>query len=163
MKSNFLLVALLSATAIAQMRNMAVDDSGAMKNIKKVAVFINLGQALPAPYQPDFDRAKKQVGEKLAKYKLQLVANASDADAVLVVTEYDVNAGATASGYTYGSGTTAVVRDRICLADDVKVFKGGKEPSPADASIWQASDSCGFSWPLNRLMDKFAKALKKAN
>ena len=160
MKS-ILLFIVLAGTCYAQMRNMAADDSGAMKNVSKVAVFINLGTTLPAPYQPDFERAKKQMGEKLAKFKLQLVANAADADLVLVITEFNQNAGAIASGYSYGGSTTAIARDRICLADEVNAFRGGKVPSPDDAPVWSANDSCGFSWPLNRVMDKLGKALQK--
>ncbi len=161
MKTSIFFLLIGTGICVAQMRNMAVDDSGAMKNVKRVAVFINLGPAMPAPYEPDFDRAKKQIGEKLAKQKLDLVADPADADLVLVVTEFNINAGAIASAYTYGSSTTAVARDRICLGDEVKVFKGGKKPAQDDAPIWSASDSCGFSWPLNRLMDKFGKTLKK--
>lgn len=75
----------LSLTCFAQMRNMAVDESNALKNVKKVAVFINLGPASPAPYQPDFERAKKQMAKKLVEQKLELVPDAKDADLVLVV------------------------------------------------------------------------------
>jgi hypothetical protein len=77
------------------------------------------------------------------------------------VREYNVNAGATASAYSIGGSTTAVANDRICLADEMRVFKGGKEPSLEDAPIWSANESCGFSWPLNRAMDKFRKAIRK--
>src|SRR5690348_17341836 len=129
---------LLSGICYAQMRNMAVDDSAAMKNVNKVAVFINLGTTMAAPYQPDFERAKKQIGEKLGKFKLELVPNAADADLVLVVTEFNQNAGAVASGYSYGGTTTAVARDKICLADEIKVFKGGKVPTSEEAPIWLA-------------------------
>jgi hypothetical protein len=152
---------LLVGFGSAQMRNMAVDDSGAMKNVHRVAVFINLGTTSPAPYQPNFERAKKQIGDKLKKFDLELVADAASADLVLVATEYNVNTGATASAYSTGATTTAVATDRICLADEIKVFKGGKTPSTDDAPIWSANESCGFSWPLNRAMDKFRKAIRK--
>jgi hypothetical protein len=47
------------------------------------------------------------------------------------------------------------------LGGEIKVFKGGKAPSETDAAIWSTTEACGFSWPLNRAMDKLAKAMKK--
>jgi hypothetical protein len=90
-----------------------------------------------------------------------LVAEPADADIVLVATEFNENRGATASATTYGQTTTAVAHDTICLGDEIKLFKGGKAPSEGDAPIWSTSEVCGFSWPLNRAMDKLAKAMKK--
>lgn len=153
----FFLVVALAGACFAQMRNMAVDESAAMKNVHKVAIFINLGPAAAARYRPDFERAKKQIEKKLEKQKLRLVADPADADLVLVVTEYNTSTGAIA----HGNGTTAIATDLICLADEIKVYKGGKTPAAEDAPVWSASDSCGFSWPLNRLMDKFGKAINK--
>jgi len=160
-RKSFLLVAILVGGAAGQLRNMAIDETQVLKTAKKVAVFINLGPHAAAPYRPDFARAKKQISEKLAKQKLQLVAEPADADIVLVATEFNENRGATASATTYGQTTTAVARDMICLGDEIKVFKGGKPPSEGEAPIWTASEVCGFSWPLNRAMDKLAKAMKK--
>jgi hypothetical protein len=155
-----MLVAVLAVGAAAQLRNMAIDETQVLKAAKKVAVFINLGPPAAAPYRPDFARAKKQISEKLAKQKLQLVAEPAHADIVLVATEFNENRGATASATTSGQTTTAVAHDVICLGDEIKVFKGGKAPSGSDAPIWSASEVCGFSWPLNRAMDKLAKAMR---
>jgi hypothetical protein len=155
-----LLASILVGGAAGQLRNMAVDDTQALKTAKKVAVFINLGPPAAAPYRPDFARAKKQISEKLAKQKLQLVVEPADADIVLVATEFNENRGATASATTYGQTTTAVAHDVICLGDEIKVFKGGKAPAEGDTPIWSASEVCGFSWPLNRAMDKLAKAMR---
>jgi|GEM_PF-6544781 len=152
---------LLATGSFAQMRNMAEDNSTSMKQAKKVAVFINLGTSLPGWYQPSYERAKKLVGEKLTKQKLELVAKASDADLVLVVVEYNVNAGTSASAQSVGGTTTVHAQDHNCLADDLKVYKGGKQPTPDDSPIWSANESCGWSWPLNRAMDKLGKAMKK--
>lgn len=170
----FLLVTILVGSGAGQLRNMAVDETQVLKEAKKVAVFINLGPPAAAPYRPDFARAKKQISEKLAKQKLQLVADPSKADIILVATEFNENHGATASATTngqattagandstYSQTTTAVVNDMICLGDEIKIFKGGKVPSEGDAPIWSTSEVCGFSWPLNRAMDKLAKAMKK--
>ena len=123
----------MSSFCFSQMQNMAEDHSGDMKNAHKVAVFINLGPTSPAPYQPNFDRAKKQIGEKLEKQKLQLVLDPKDADLILVVNEYNASAGAVASSHSYGSTTTTVAHDRVCLGDELKVFKGRKMPLPDDA------------------------------
>lgn len=157
----FLLVAVLVSNGIGQLRNMAVDETQILKNARKVAVFINLEPPAAAPYRPDFARAKKQISEKLTKQKLQLVVEPAEADVILVATEFNESRGTTASTTTYGQTTTAVAHDVICLGDEVKVFKGGKAPSKGDAPIWSASEVCRFSWPLNRAMDKLAKAMKK--
>ncbi len=169
----FLLVTILVGSGAGQLRNMAVDETQVLKEAKKVAVFINLGPPAAAPYRPDFERAKKQIGEKLAKQKLQLVADPSKADIILVATEFNESHGAAASATTngqattaanettYSQTTTAVANDVICLGDEIKVFKGGKVPGEGDAWIWSTSEVCGFSWPLNRAMDKLAKAMKK--
>ncbi len=152
---------------------MAVDETQVLKEAKKVAVFINLGPSAADPYRPNFARAKKQISEKLAKQKLQLVADPSVADIILVATEFNESHGATASATTngqattaanettYSQTTTAVANDVICLGDEIKIFKGGKVPAEGDAWIWSTSEVCGFSWPLNRAMDKLAKAMKK--
>lgn len=160
MKSAMVVVFLVSCGA-GQLRNMAVDETHVLKTAKKVAVFINIGPPAAAPYLPDFARAKKQIGEKLAKQKLQLVIEPADADIILVATEFNENRGSTASATTYGQTTTAVTHDMICLGDEIKVFHGGRAPSETDAPIWSISEVCGFSWPLNRAMDKLAKAMKK--
>jgi len=160
MKS-FLLLLILVGSGAGQLRNMAVDETQVLKSAKKVAVFINLGPPAAAPYRPDFARAKKQIGEKFAKQKLQLVVEPADADIILVATEFNENRGATASATTSGQTTTAVAHDVICLGDEIKVFKGGKAPSEGEPPIWSVSEVCGFSWPLNRAMDKLAKAMKK--
>jgi hypothetical protein len=147
--------------ASAQLRNAAIDDPGVLKTAKKVAVFVELGPPAPAPYQPDFARAKKQITEKLSKNKLQLVSDAADADIVLVASEFNRKQGIVGSATTVGQTTTAVAQDRICLGDEVKVFTGGKMPSEKDTPIWSSLEICGYSWPLNRAMDKLAKAMKK--
>lgn len=157
----FLLAAILASSCAGQLRNMAVDETQALKTAKKVAVFINLGPPAAAPYRPDFARAKKQITEKLAKQKLELVTEPADADIVLIATEFNANRGATASATTYGQTTTAVAHDVICLGDEVKVFRGGKAPAESDTPIWSTSEVCGFSWPLNRAMDQLAKAMRK--
>ena len=86
------------------------------------AVNIAPGPTSPASYQLNFERARKQIGEKLAKQKLQLVKDAADADIVLVVTEYTVTAGATASGYSYCGTATAVANSLVCIADEIKAL-----------------------------------------
>jgi fructose-specific component phosphotransferase system IIB-like protein len=116
---------------------------------------------LAAPYRPDFARAKKQISDKLQKQKLQMVVEPTDADVVLVANEFNQNQGAVASATTVGQTTNAVAHDMICLGDEIKVYKGGKTPSESDAPIWSVSEVCGFSWPLNRAMDKLAKVMKK--
>lgn len=156
----FLLASIVTSTH-AQLRNAAVDETRLLKSAQKVAVFINLGPPEAAPYTPDFDRARKQIAAKLAKQKLQMVADPVDADIVLVAREFNDSRGAIATGTVSGQTTTAIAQNYVCLGDEIKVFKGGKMPTETDAPIWSASDTCGFSWPLNRLMDKFAKASKK--
>ena len=156
-----LLVAVAVNFSVAQSRNMAVDETPVLKTAKKVAIFINLAPPGGGPYRPDFERAKAQITKKLAKQKLQLVEKPTDADIVLIVTEFNENHGATASATTYGQTTNAVAHDLICLGDEIKVFKGGKEHADSDIPIWTTSEVCGFSWPLNRAMDKLAKAMKK--
>lgn len=155
-----LLAAMLVSSSFAQTRNMAVDATHVLKSAKKVAVFINLGPPAAAPYRPNFERAKKQISAKLAKQKLQLVLDPADADIVLVAHEFNSDMGATASATTIGTTTTATAQERICLGDELKVYAGGKTPSESDAPIWSVSEVCGFSWPLNRAMDKLAKAMK---
>jgi hypothetical protein len=154
-------VVALLVSGSAQLRNAAVDETPILKSAKKVAVFINLGNPAPAAYRPDFERAKKQIAEKLAKQKLQLVVEPANADIVLVATEFNENHGEAATATTYGHTTTIVGNDVICLGDEIKVFKGGKAPSEGDTPIWSTSEVCGFSWPLNRAMDKLVKAMKK--
>ncbi len=156
-----LLVTLLIGHCAAQLRNIAVDETEVLRTAKKVAVFINLGFPAAAPYRPDFARAKKQISEKLSRQKLQLVTEPTDADIVLIATEFNQDRGATATAMTYGQSTSAVAHDVICLGDEIKVFKGGKMPSEAEPPIWSTSEVCGFSWPLNRAMDKLAHAMKK--
>jgi hypothetical protein len=155
-----LLLLILVGSGAGQLRNMAVDETQLLKTAKKVAVFINLGPPAAAPYRPDFARAKKQIGDKLARQKLQLVVEPADADIILIATEFNENRGATASATTSGQTTTAVAHDVICLGDEIKVFKGGKAPSEGEPPIWSVSEVCGFSWPLNRAMDKLTKAMK---
>lgn len=169
----FLLVTILVGSGAGQLRNMAVDETQVLKEAKKVAVFINLGPPAAAPYRPDFARAKKQISEKLAKQKLQLVADPSKADIILVATEFNENHGATASATSHGQATTVAnettysqtttmdANNMICLGDEIKIFMGGKMPAEGDTWIWSTSEVCGFSWPLNRAMDKLAKAMKK--
>jgi hypothetical protein len=156
-----LFVALFVSSSGGQLRNMAVDETQVLRAAKTVAVFIKLGPPAAAPYRPDFERARKQISVKLAKQKLQVVVEPVDADIVVVVTEFNEDRGATASATTYGQTTTAIAHDVICLGDEVKVFRGGKAPSDSDIPIWSASEVCGFSWPLNRAMDRLAKAMKK--
>ena len=141
MKMTLMFAIFLSSTCIGQMQNMGVDASKAMKNVSKVAVYFNVGAVAGVRYLPDSERAKKQISEKLTKQKLQLVASSVDADLILVVTEYNT--------------------ENDCLADEIKVFKGGRSLLPDDSPIWSTNDSCGVSWPLNRAMDKFGKALKR--
>jgi hypothetical protein len=138
-------IATLPGSAHAQLQNMATDDK-LPKSVKKVAVFIEIGQGEAAKYIPDFARAKKQVSEKLAKAKLQVAADPTDADLVLVV--HELNEGATTGEFA-----------TVCLGDKVEVFKGGKTPSESDTPIWSVNEYCGISWPLNRAMDKLTKAL----
>jgi len=150
----FLCLAPLTVSkSLAQTRNMALDDTQVLKTAKKVAVLINLNPPAAAPYRPDFGRAKKQIGEKLAKQKLQLVIDPADADIVLVLREFNSDSGSgTATGTTY--------RAQICLGDELKVYPGGKTPSDGEPPIWSVSEVCGLSWPLNRAMDKLGKAMK---
>ena len=148
----YLCFAPLTANSFAQMTNMA-DDTQVLKSAKKVAVFINLDRPAAARWRPDLQRAKKQMTEKLAKQKLQLVQNPADADIVLVVREFNSDSGSgVAVGTTYN--------ETICLGDELKVYAGGKTPSEDDAPIWSVSEAFGFSWPLNRALDKLAKAMK---
>ncbi|MGB9106600.1 MAG: hypothetical protein WCC59_17745 [Terriglobales bacterium] len=162
MRTSLIVTLLLAEAALGQMRNMAVNDTNVLKNAGKIAVFINLGQPAAARYRPDFDRAKKQISKKLAESKLELVETPEDADIVLVVNEFNsANGVAIGSASTYGQTTAGVMQSMICLADEVRVFKGGRRPQPEDAPIWSASEACGWSWPLNRAMDKLAKAMKK--
>ncbi len=156
-----LVLAMLVCDGIGQLRNMAIDETQVLKNAKKVAVFIDLKPPAAAPYRPDFERAKKQITEKLAKMKLQVVQQPSEADVVLVATEFNEDRGAVASATSYGQTTTAIAKETICLGDELKVFKGGKAPSDGDSPIWSTSEVCGFSWPLNRALDKLAKAVKR--
>jgi fructose-specific component phosphotransferase system IIB-like protein len=156
-----LFVAFFVSCSCAQLRNMAVDETQVLRDAKKVAVLIRLRAPAAAPYRPDFERAKKQIGAKLAKQKLHLVSEPADADIVIVATEFNEDRGAVASATTTGQTTTAVMHDMICLGDEVNVFKGGKAPSDSDAPIWSASEVCGFSWPLNRAMERLAKAMRK--
>jgi len=146
----------------AQLRNMVVDSDTPLKDVHEVSVFINMGATLPAPYVPDFERVKKQISQKLAKSNLKLVVDAKVADVVLVVTEYDVDAGSVTSINMTGNVGTSTSHDRICLADEIKAYKGGKQPTTDDAPIWSVNEYCGFSWPANRAMDKFLIAIKKA-
>jgi hypothetical protein len=140
--SGAVVAAALGSLANAQLQNIATDEK-LPKSVKKVAVFIEIGPGEAAAYIPDYARAKKQVSEKLAKAKLQVVAAPTDAEIVLVV--HELNEGA----------TTATV----CLGDKVDVFKGWKAPSDSDTPIWSVNEYCGISWPLNRAMDKLIKAL----
>jgi hypothetical protein len=143
----FVIVA--SLASVGQLQNITADDGDAiLKSAKKAAVFIELGTPDAASYVPDFARAKKQTNEKLAKTKLQVVASPADADIVIVV--HELNEGATHVGD----------RVSICLGDKVEVFKGGKAPAESDAPVWSVNEYCGISWPLNRALDKLAKAMK---
>lgn len=152
---------MFASAKAGQLRNAATDETATLRSANTVAIFIELGPAAAAPYRPDFDRAKKQIVEKLKKQRLQLVVEPADADIVLVAKEFNSDRGATATAATYGQTTSAVIQKLVCLGDDVRVFRGGKMPTESDAPIWSASDACGFSWPLNRLMDKLARARKK--
>ncbi len=161
------IVFVLSITSFcsAQMRNALSDEGEAMlRKAKTAALLINIREPMAAPYKPEFDRAKKQALKKLAEIKdLQLISDPLKADIVIVVDEYNVPAGATGTGYSNGTYSSVTVRERICLADSVKVYLGGKEPTTSDAPIWTKSESCGFSWPLNRTFDAFKKARRKGN
>jgi hypothetical protein len=161
MRTAAVVLTVLVGLSDSQMRNIAIDNSQLLKQAKKVVVFINLENPAAAPYRPDYDRAKKQVSEKLGKQRLQVVASPEQADIVIVVREFNATMGATAQATTYGQSTTATAKDLICLGDELKVFRGGKTPSDSDAPIYSVSEVCGFSWPLNRAMDKFAKARKE--
>ena len=134
--------AALCSLANAQLQNIATDEK-LPKSVKKVAVFIEVGPGEAAAYIPDYARAKKQVSEKLAKAKLQVVAGPTDAEIVLVV--HELNEGATSA--------------TVCLGDKLDVFKGGKPPSESDTPIWSVNEYCGISWPQNLAMDKLIKAL----
>jgi hypothetical protein len=138
-------IAAFSVSAQAQLQNMTTDDK-LPKSVKTVAVFFEIGRGEAAKYIPDFARAKRQVSEKLAKAKLQVAADPTDADIVLVV--HELNEGATTGQFA-----------TVCLGDKLDVFKGGKIPSESDTPIWSVNEYCGISWPLNRAMDKLTKAL----
>jgi hypothetical protein len=139
----------VSLTSVGQLQNIAGDDGSAiLKSATKAAVFIELGTPDAASYVPDFARAKKQTSEKLAKTRLQVVANPADADIVIVV--HELNEGASHLGD----------RVSICLGDKVEVFKGGKAPTESDTPVWSVNEYCGISWPLNRALDKLIKAMK---
>jgi hypothetical protein len=137
----------LSNLVSAQLQNIVTDDK-LPKSVKKVAVFIETGPGEAATYIPDFARAKRQVSEKLAKAKLQVVASANDAELVLVV--HELNEGATTGAHA-----------TVCLGDKLEAFKGGRNPSDSDTPIWTVNEYCGISWPLNRAMDKLIKALEQ--
>lgn len=139
--------------SLAQTRNMALDDTQVLKTAKKVAVLINLSPPAAARYRPDFGRAKKQIGEKLAKQKLQLVTDPADADIVLVLREFNSDSG-------NGTAMSTAYLAQICLGDELKVYAGGKTLSDGEPPVWSVSEVCGFSWPLNRAMDKLGKAMK---
>jgi hypothetical protein len=147
-----LLVLATPAACFGQLQNM-VDDEGSapremLRSAKKVSVFFEIGTPMEsqgAYYIPDFARAKKQVSEKLAKLRLEVVANPAEADVVIVV--HEINEGAD--------------KVTICLGDKVEVFKGGKPPSATDTPIFSVNEYCGISWPLNRAMDKLIKVIKK--
>jgi hypothetical protein len=140
----------------SQTINVAVEDSR-LKTAKTIAIFIDKGPELPSPYPPDLDRAKKQVMKKISGWKrLQLVAEPAQADIVMVITEFNQNAGVIAHSY----GSRAVAHDKNCLADEVKIYPGGKKPASDDIAIWSRSESCGWSWPLNRALDAFWKTAK---
>jgi hypothetical protein len=147
MKNVTLIVAfalLVSLSCVGQLQNMVTDGDGMLKSAKKAAVFIELGTPAAARYVPDFARAKKQTTEKLAKAGLEVVVSPTDADIVIVV--HELNEGA--------------IKDTICLGDKVDVFKGGKVPAESDTPIWSVNQYCGFSWPLNRALDKLVKTMK---
>ena len=147
----FLLIAFGQCSGQSQGVIIVGDDNGAVGNevlqsARTATVVIKMGNpanADAARYVPDFSRAKKQLIGKLSK-KVQLVANPADADIVIVAVE--LNEGE--------NGNT------ICLGDKVEVFKGGKTPSESDAPIWAVNEYCGFSWPLNRALDKLIKAME---
>jgi hypothetical protein len=147
------LAPLASSGSFAQTRNMALDATQVLRTAKKVAVLISLSPPAAAPYRPDFGRAKKQIGEKLAKQKLELVTDPANADIVLVLREFNSDNG---SGIAIGT----TYRAQICLGNELKVYAGGKTPSDDEPPIWSASEVCGLSWPLNRVMDKLGKAMK---
>jgi hypothetical protein len=121
------LLLLACLTSVGQLQNITADDGDAiLKSAKKAAVFIEVGTPGAASYVPDFARAKKQTNEKLAKTKLQVVANPADADIVIVVHELNE-----------GSNTVT-----ICLGDKVDVFKGGKAPAESDTPVWSVNEYC---------------------
>src|SRR5262245_45307648 len=119
----FIVSMALASSLTAQLRNAAVDETGVLRSAKKVAVLIELGPPAAAPYRPDFERAKKQITNKLAKHKLQMVVEPADADIVLVAKEFNQNRGAVATATTSEPTSTVVAHDLICLGDEIKVFK----------------------------------------
>lgn len=151
----YVFVLTASVICFGQLQNMVTGDvadvNGLLKSAKKVAVFIELGppaESRGAYYIPDFTRAKKQVTDKLTKARLQILANPTEADIVIVV--HEVNEGTNDEYQT------------VCIGDKLDVFKGGKVPSASDTPIFSVNEYClyyGRVWPLNRAMDKLFNAM----
>jgi hypothetical protein len=160
LRATFLMAFFVESSA-GQLQNASVDESVVLKRATTVAVFIELGPAAAAPYRPDFTRAKKQISDKLTKQKMRMVKEPADVDILLIAREFNENRGVSGTATTIGNSTIARLDDFICLGDEIKVYKGGKMPSESDVPIWSSSEVCGFSWPLNRLMDKLAQIRKK--
>jgi len=164
-----------SLVCFGQLQNMVTDDGGDsdkfLKSAKNVAVFIELGPPAATRFIPDFARAKKQVTEKLNKAGLHVVADPARADVVIVVHELNEGAIGGNGGVIFcntnevssemSNTTCSGINVMICLGDKLEVFKGGKVPSNSDTPIFSVNEYCGFSWPLNRAMDKLLKAMKR--
>jgi len=137
------------------LQNIVTDGEGLLKTAKKVSVLFDIGtpvESQGAYYVPDITRAKKQITDKLTKARLQIAADPTEADIVIVV--HEVN-----------EGTTPNDRYQIiCIGDKLDVFKGGKIPSASDVPIFSVNEYClyyGRVWPLNRAMDKLFKAMNR--
>jgi mono/diheme cytochrome c family protein len=115
---------------------------------KNVAVIGETGKQMMerAMWDPDGERAKRNVEEVLTAWgRYTVVPHAEDADLVIVVTEFQKNLN--------------IVRlaNLVC---EMKVYRGGQEPTGEGPIVWSGDASEGLHQPSRKVAEKFRDFVK---
>lgn len=126
----------------------APEAADLLQTAKSVAIVGKTGQQMMnrAMWNPNGERARQKVEAVMAAWGRYAVApRLEDADLVIVVTEYQKN--------------LSLLR-RANLVADMKVFRGGQEPTADTPTVWAGDASEGLSQPATKVAEKFRDFVK---